>query len=91
MKDLQQLTAFADSGPPARNDDRAFRADMSFVDSETEMIAFIERFGVARSTVVDWRSGRFAPHPSSRGRYCAWLRKRARQRIQAHAATSVQP
>lgn len=81
MKSLSELRDFARSGLPGRDDDAAFRHDLSFIDSLTELLAFVERFQLARTTVADWQAGRCVPHSSARGRYSVWLRERARERV----------
>ena len=67
------------AGAGSGDDEARFRADMRLIDSEEALTAFVERFGVARSTVRGWQSGRFAPHPALRSRCRAWLQARAHQ------------
>jgi DNA-binding XRE family transcriptional regulator len=88
MKNREDRVAFASSSLPDPTDDEAFRREMAFVDSEAEVIAFAKEFGIARTTVRGWKSGRYAPHPSLRLSYCTWLRQRAGElAAQAGAAT----
>jgi len=81
MKDLSALQKFASSPLPNRfDDDDAFRAEMQFVETDDDVIAFARRFDLARSTVRAWRSGEFAPHPALRLCYGEWLRERAAEK-----------
>lgn len=82
MKDIQELALFAGSSLPDRKDDAAFRREMAFLDSETEVAVFAAELGVARTMVRGWQTGRYAPHPSLRPRYLRWLRQRAAQRVE---------
>ena len=100
MKNREERVAFASSTLPDPTDDKAFLREMAFVDSEAEVIAFAKEFGIARTTVRGWKSGRYTPHPSLRLSYCTWLRQRARelavtadaqtlQALAAHAASTA--